>query len=124
MVIKFSEYQLRTRIRNRNSLQCPILFYKVLIRYKEKFHAAQSSGSKGLMTRYVHPFSFSSDQYEVNQKSVLDITINLRSKTPPKVLRNQSAEQANGPNLGNTYRTNALNPVTIMSLLLPVRLSF
>ena len=60
----------------------------------------------------------------MNQKSVLDITINLRSKTPPKVLRNQSAEQANGPNLGKTYRTNALNPVTIMSLLLPVRLAF
>ena len=88
MVIKFSEYQLRTRIRNRNSRQCPILFYNALIRYKEKFHAAQSSGSKGLMTRYVHPFSFlqTSNLLEVNQKSVLDITINLRPKTPPKVL--------------------------------------
>ena len=88
MVIKFSEYQLRTRIRNRNSLQCPILFYNALIRYKEKFHAAQSSGSKGLMTRYVHPFHFlqTSNLLEVNQKSVLDITINLRPKTPPKVL--------------------------------------
>ena len=69
MVIKFSEYQLRTGIRNRNSLQCLILFYNALIRYKEKFHTAQSSGSKGLMNGYLHLFSFpqTSNLHEVNR---------------------------------------------------------
>ena len=88
MIIKFSEYHLRTRIQNRNSLQYHILFYDALIRYKEKIHATQSSGSKRLMSRYVHPFHLlqTSNLLEVNQKSVLDITFNLRPKTPPKVL--------------------------------------
>ena len=69
MVIKFEqEYEIEIHF------NVPFFFYNTFIRYKKKFHAAQSSGSKGLMTRYVPPFSLS-----------LDITINLRSKTPPKV---------------------------------------
>ena len=75
---------MRTRTRNRNLLQCPTLFYNALIRYKEKFHTAHSSGSKGLMNRYLHLFSFlqTSNLPEVNQKSFLNITINLHKDTP------------------------------------------
>ena len=67
MVIKFEqEYEIEIHF------NVPFFFYNTFIRYKKKFHAAQSSGSKGLMTRYVHPFSFlqTSNLHEVNQKSV------------------------------------------------------
>ena len=83
MVIKFGEYQLRTGARNQNSLQCPTLFYNALIRYKEKFHTAQCSGSKGLMNRYLHLFSFlqTSNLHEVNQNCFLNITIPCKNLT-------------------------------------------
>ena len=82
MVIKFEqEYEIEIHF------NVPFFFYNTFIRYKKKFHAAQSSGSKGLMTRYVHfHFLQTSNLLEVNHKSVLHITINLRPKTPPKVL--------------------------------------
>ena len=57
MIIKFEqEYEIEIHF------NVPFFFYNTFIRYKKKFRAAQSSGSKGLMTRYVHPFSWSSDQ--------------------------------------------------------------